>query len=123
VAWIGFDWDGTLQKLGTADEPTDLVPFAKWLIEKGAEVRILTTRVNSKVPDQWVMIHKKHIEALCQKWFGCKLPIQSEKDNDLVLFYDDLAVSVEKNTGRVAMANRLEWNPQPLEDIYPKRVE
>lgn len=103
--WIGVDLDGTLavyenwiseEHIG---EPVPLMleRVKQWLAE-GKEVRIVTARVS----------HPKHtdrtrrvIEAWCQKHLGQVLRVQKHKDYAMVELWDDRAVQVEQNTGKI----------------------
>lgn len=96
--WIGVDLDGTLavhdgvykgdNHIGAPIEPM-VAKVRQWL-EDGMEVRILTAR-------------KPHpaIRRFCQAQFGKVLKITSSKDPGMIALYDDRAVSVERNTGKV----------------------
>lgn len=120
MPWIGFDWDNTLQT--PHDQPTPLVPFVKWLLEHNVEVRIVTARVNSQESRQHIKAHTDHIDERCNKWFGRTLKVQAEKDYDMVLLFDDRAVSVERDTGRIFGAPSMKWDPEPPADIALKFV-
>lgn len=100
MGYVAFDWDGTIQKLG-ADEPTPLVPYVKWLLDEGVEVRIITARVNSKETAQHIRAHTDHIRERCLRWLGRELPVSAEKDYDMLVLYDDRTVAVEPNTGLI----------------------
>ena len=100
MGWIGFDFDGTLathasgqQELGEPIEP--IVALAKQYLAAGYEVRIVTARAPEIV---WRMA----IRDWCLKHIGQMLVVTDKKDFDMLLLYDDRAVSVEPNTGRVS---------------------
>lgn len=83
------------------------VERAQEYIRQGWEVRIFTARVaglNPGVHDQRAVFDA--IEAWCERYIGQKLPITCQKDYDVVVLFDDRAVGVEKNTGRL-------WGPLP----------
>jgi hypothetical protein len=69
-----------------------------WLVS-GYEVRILTARVNSKNPRREAVITV--IEKWCEENIGQKLVVTAEKDYDMIILWDDRAVRVETNTGRI----------------------
>ena len=121
--WIGVDFDGTLAHYERWEGPDvvgEPIPamverVKRWLAE-GRDVRIFTARVSA--PDDVedlslaarVKAHKRRlearvahdaIEAWCEKHLGRKLPITCVKDLEMRELYDDRAVTVEMNTGRL----------------------
>lgn len=99
---IAFDLDGTLAKYtkwnGSDDigEPIEpMVNKLKKFIKQGIAVKIFTARASkeSNIPPikQWL---KQHIGR-------DDIPITNLKTHDIEKFYDDRAVTVEKNTGKV----------------------
>jgi hypothetical protein len=103
--WYGVDLDGTLafydgnwngpDHIGDPIAPmADLVK--KWIAE-GITVKILTARVNVPNPERT----KEAIQKWCQKHLGKRLEVTCSKDYDMICLYDDRAVQVEKNTGRI----------------------
>lgn len=114
--WIGVDFDGTLAhydswqgtKLGEPI-PAMVNRVKKWLAE-GKEVRIMTARVSSRNQvvrlengeEMWESrAHELAIQDWCEKHLGCRLKVTAEKDFQMVELWDDRAVAVEKNTGRI----------------------
>lgn len=102
--WIGFDLDGTLacyEKWEGPDKIGKPVPamivILKQHLAAGDVVKIFTARV----ADDPKGIARKAIQAWCRKHIGRVLPITNEKDNAMVRLYDDRAVAVEKNTGKL----------------------
>ena len=114
--WIGVDFDGTLAtyhgwqgtKLGEPIKP--MVDRVKAWLVAGVEVRILTARVSSR--NQVVRLengeemweseqHRAAIEAWCEEHIGQKLVVTAEKDFQMSALYDDRAITVEMNTGRI----------------------
>jgi hypothetical protein len=71
-----------------------------WL-DEGREVRIVTARVGPGVslPDKGEQ--RKLIQDWCVKNLGKKLPVTASKDFEMIVLYDDRAVQVETNTGRI----------------------
>jgi hypothetical protein len=107
--WIGVDLDGTLAVYNyDPNDPNhigDPIPsmverIKKWL-QEGTTVKIFTARAAKKLikgtrKEQKVLIHcwlKKHGLPL--------LEITNEKDYGMIELWDDRAISVETNTGRI----------------------
>lgn len=101
--WIGVDLDGTLAKY---DEwqgaqhigepvPKILSMVKRWLVE-GRTVKIFTARVSDGDPKT-----VEAIEQWCLKHLGRKLEVTNIKDYDMILLFDDRAIQVEQNTGRL----------------------
>jgi len=67
---------------------------------EGVTVKIFTARVASDDPEE-VAAAKKHIEQKCIEVFGQVLEITNEKDKGMLMLYDDRAIQVEKNTGKI----------------------
>ena len=64
-----------------------------WLYE-GRDVRLFTARKPHPAIRKWMHEH-----------LGALLPITSVKDPDMQALYDDRAVQVERNTGKVSKAD------------------
>jgi hypothetical protein len=111
--WIGVDLDRTLveyhgfQGMDHIGEPVLLMVerVRKWLSE-GQDVRIFTARVY--LPKEYTLEEWKNhwlahsaIEGFCVNTFNRRLPITCCKDLSMIRLYDDLAVQVEPNTGRL----------------------
>ena len=104
--WIGFDLDGTLAIYTCWQGPTHIgepiqpmVDKVKQLLAIGTEVRIFTARVCSQTSEEEKAQAIEAINKWCVKYIGQKLPITSEKDWNMIEYYDDRAVSVDYNTG------------------------
>jgi|HubBroStandDraft_2_1064218.scaffolds.fasta_scaffold92145_3 hypothetical protein len=106
---IAIDFDGTLFETFKPYDPRKagppvmkMIKFVKGLLQKGKKVVIFTARVNSKehTPAQIKYTHKL-IGGLCKKYLGQRLPITSEKHHLMSTIYDDRAIQVERNTGRI----------------------
>jgi hypothetical protein len=102
--WIGVDLDGTLahydgwhgaDKIGKPI--VKMIDIVKQHLADGDKVKIFTARVADD-PDG---IARKAIEKWCQKYLGQTLAITNEKDNGMVKLYDDRAVAVENNSGKL----------------------
>lgn len=109
--WIGVDLDGTLVEfeyenwkgithIGNSI-PLMVDRVKKWL-EEGYDVRIFTARIaNNNEAERQLTISV--IENWCIETFGKKLPITNVKDMHMAVLYDDRAIQVEKNTGRLIL--------------------
>lgn len=99
--WIGIDLDGTLahyngwqgvEHIG-APIPAMLERVKEWLAA-GTEVRIFTARIG--FPDAaepiWLWLETQGLP---------RLTITNVKDSNMIELWDDRAVRVETNTGRV----------------------
>lgn len=103
--WIGVDLDGTLAEYhGWSDFIGSPIPamadrVKQWLAE-GEDVRILTARgTGESVNENVKQINK--IAKWCHNNLGVTLPITSRKDMHMRVLYDNRAVGVEPNTGRL----------------------
>jgi hypothetical protein len=116
--WIGVDLDATLAEyhgwndgLIGAPVPAMVERVKGWLTE-GIEVRIFTARVGlcearSDESGAWASPafaerQRRLIEAWCLAVFGRALPVTAQKDFQMIALYDDRAIMVEPNTGRLA---------------------
>lgn len=101
--WIGVDLDGTLayydgamgHNIGHPLKPM-LARVKDWLAS-GVEVRIFTARAGdpSQLP---------HIRAWLQQQGLPELAITDRKDFGMVALYDDKAIRIQRNTGRICGA-------------------
>lgn len=113
--WIGVDLDGTLafshcnwrsnwRNIGNPIAP--MLVLVKELLAQGEDVRIFTARLDGNwyegkvYPVEEI---KKHIEDWCLLHVGQILPVTNVKDTYMKLLYDDRAVGVERNTGRLIL--------------------
>jgi hypothetical protein len=104
--WIAVDLDGTLAHY----EGGPLLPIGKpvplmvervkrWLLT-GIEVRIFTARISD--PDRRTRAKVvEAIDAWCEAHIGQRLQVTNVKDFSMRELWDDRAVQVEPNTGRV----------------------
>ncbi len=109
--WIGFDLDGTLAQYDGWAGPTEIgepiwkmIYVVKAIIDTpvhGIEVKIMTARVS--VPEQADEC-RAAIQDWCERHIGARLEVVCCKDLDMLLLYDDRAITVEKNTGRILTA-------------------
>jgi len=105
--WIGVDWDGTFvhydgwKGIGVYGEPIELMRrrVLDWLAA-GKEVKIMTARVGG--PDEADNeAERLAIQDYCRKHLGQALEVTCKKDFLMEELYDDRAVTVEKNTGKI----------------------
>ena len=106
--WVGFDLDGTLAYYDTwkgidvIGPPIPLMVLkVKSLIKLGINVKIMTARVASNQKPEDITRATTAIEKWCEEYIGQKLPVTAEKDLYMTELYDDRAVTVEFNTGRI----------------------
>lgn len=109
--WIGVDFDGTLATyegpwkhdvLG-APIPAMVDRVKRWL-KDGVEVRIFTARISHDGTTQQMMWAEQSIGMIkewCQKVFDTQLAVTNVKDYEMYRLYDDKAVAIEKNTGKI----------------------
>jgi len=118
--WMGVDFDGTLAQYdgkAGADEMGEPIPLMvmrvrKWIAE-GKDVRVFIARVNPDVGDGseeerkvYVSNCLRAIEGWCLKHLGKILPVTHQKDFQMIESYDDRAVTVERNTGKILTMGR-----------------
>jgi hypothetical protein len=100
--WIGVDLDGTLAKFtkwkGAANIgepiPAMVARVRRW-IGHGKKVKIFTARADDEVS----------VNAI-KRWLKTNempdMEVTNLKDEKMIEFWDDKAVAVEKNTGKIA---------------------
>lgn len=109
--WVGFDLDSTLSvtkgykgwdHIGDPVKP--MIEKVKYYLSQGVIVKVFTARVGEaslKING----ITFKDIEKVIQDWtekhIGVRLPVTSEKDCFMIKFYDDAAVQVIPNEGKI----------------------
>ena len=110
--WIGVDLDGTLAEYhgwkGNYDIGKPIQPMVdrvkQWLAE-GKEVKIFTARVSGHLTKDIVTGELRDaitpIKEWCKKHIGQELDVTNVKDYGCMAIYDDRAVQVEMNTGRI----------------------
>lgn len=119
--WIGVDLDGTLAHYTGWKGPTHIgspVPLMlervrAWLKE-GKDVRIFTARVSSdgtERRDREAAEARVAIEDWCAIHVGRVLPVTNVKDYAMVELFDDRAVTVEQNTGRLIGREQRRYTP------------
>lgn len=105
-SWVGFDFDGTLarrtpsmHKLGSPI--WKMVHLLKQYLEEGCECKIVTARVAPPHTEDERVEQHRLITQWLKFYIGKELPIIYWKDRDMALLYDDRAVGVETDTGRI----------------------
>ena len=98
-----FEWEGDDKyDPGKVGEPIPkMVDRVRGWLAQGYEVVILTARVWSGHEPSEIAISRKAIEEFCMENFGQKLEVTSEKSPHIDFIYDDKAIRVEANTGRL----------------------
>lgn len=104
--WIGVDLDGTLAKydgwkgIGHVGDPIPLMmDRVKQWIHEGKTVKIFTARVS--VPDDMLDSVVTPINEWCEKHGLPRLEVTCKKDFGMIELWDDRAVRVEMNTGKI----------------------
>ena len=118
--WIAVDLDGTLSEYhGWVDcdsigapIPAMVARVKRWLSE-GREVRIFTARY-ADTNDRDRVRFVTTLSEWTFKHIGQVLPVTGTKDCDMIELWDDRAVQVETNTGRM-----LGYSPRGLEVLEP----
>ena len=121
--WIAVDLDGTIAVYETwrgeahVGEPTPLVKDVRRWLEAGWEVKILTARVSLAHDQRERAVARGAIRTWCRTHLGRELDIVSDKDKNMLVLFDDRAVGVERNKGRVlAHCSRLDGL---MKDLFP----
>lgn len=122
--WVGVDLDGTLAYYvhftsGAIGMPVPaMVRRVRWWLANRIDVRIVTARV-ANVEEPQRSYRMAQIGAWCAQHLGEVLPITSTKDFAMVELYDDRAVAVEANTGRLLSPSRRPTLGDPPADFEP----
>lgn len=121
--WIGVDFDGTIQYRAVGVESTTLGEPIPAMIDrikdwrsKGMKVKIVTARVSdspsryvqAKDVPRYVEEQRKILSEWCVEHIGEVLEITAQKDAYMYHLYDDRAVTIERNTGKILGIND-EW--------------
>ena len=115
--WIGVDFDGTLAVYngwngGKLGEPVKaMVDRVKRWLSEGKKVKVFTARVGigggysleSGKTDtgEFAEEQRKAIQEWCKEHIGQALEVTATKDFLMYQMWDDRAVTVEVNTGRI----------------------
>lgn len=103
--YVAVDLDKTLaEQHGKFDGAKDIgkpipamVDRVKQMLKNGTDVRIFTARVSEDPKG----LARAAIEAWCHRNIGHALPITDKKEPGMKMLFDDRAVQVEPNTGKV----------------------
>lgn len=106
--WFGFDFDATIAHYppkkadGMLGKPieSEVLTLLKQLVAEGHECRIVTARVGSGTPAEIAKITKE-MQAWCLTYVGKELPVTAKKDYLMIVLFDDRAIQVEYNTGKL----------------------
>lgn len=105
--WVGVDLDSTLAVYDTFVNETHIgepipamVERVQKMLMEGTIVKIFTARVSQVDPRLRLQIISA-INEWCLKHIGRVLEVTCIKDFGMVKLYDDRAIQVEKNTGRI----------------------
>jgi hypothetical protein len=105
--WIGVDLDGTFAFYDGWKGERHIGPPIPAMLERvkqwramGIDVRIFTARASATDPDELREVVTA-IDAYCLEHVGETLPVTCTKDYQCMRIYDDRAVQVEFNTGRL----------------------
>jgi hypothetical protein len=81
-----------------------MVQRVRQFLREGWDVRIFTARVyQDGTPESAAAaaLAREAIEVWCERHVGRRLPVTNLKDTRMVELWDDRAVQVEPNTGRI----------------------
>lgn len=110
--WIGVDLDGTLAVydhwrgfLHIGEPVGPMVERVKHWCNSGKTVKIFTARCAiCEGKDESVVAESiLAIKTWCRQHIGRELEVTNIKDQGMIELWDDRAVQVEKNTGRVIL--------------------
>jgi len=111
IPWIGVDLDGTLAEYtpgnyhaGVIGKPlAPMVERVKAWLGAGLTVKIFTARVGPGTPPHMLQAFTEAIEPWCIEHIGQPLEVTATKDYLMTELWDDRAVGVEFNTGKVRL--------------------
>lgn len=106
--YYAFDLDGTLAKydgwrgVEHIGEPVPaMVQELRALVATGCEVRVITARMASAQSPPDRAAFRRAWDRWCEQHLGLIIAAQAEKCMRMIALYDDRAIAVEKNTGRL----------------------
>ena len=114
-SWVGFDLDRTLAEyhewegLTRIGKPIPaMIDIVKGYLAKGITCKIVTARVHPNNPDFTYGIMDQKLTDVrmaildwCKEHIGQALDITYGKDMAMLFLYDDRAIQVEPNTGKI----------------------
>ena len=108
IGTILVDFDGTLatytewKGIDHTGEPIPkMVDRVKEWLYNGKNVKIFTARVSPNQKQETIDLATKTIQDWCQKYIGQVLEVTAFKDFDVIEIWDDRAIPVIKNTGKI----------------------
>ncbi len=111
-AWIAVDFDGTLAHYDRwrgddhLGKPVDLmVRRVRQLLAKGYTVKVFTARV-TEGPGRDPEKSRRLIGDWTLKHLGHTLEVTNVKDYGMIQLFDDRAVQVVANTGRIVVSTK-----------------
>ncbi len=104
--WIAVDFDGTIATMPGEQPIQPMVDLVKRWIAAGLEVRLVTARVSPQHGEGYIQEQTAHLERWCTEHLGQSLAVQAHKDFAMIALFDDNAIQVEKNTGKVLGVER-----------------
>jgi hypothetical protein len=105
MAWVGFDFDGTIAthdnwigEFEFGDPIPCMIAHIKSILAQGFIVKIVTARMSEpELADRM----RTAIQDWLEKQGLPRLEVTNAKDYMMLCLYDDRAVAVETNTGRI----------------------
>ena len=91
---LAESWPGEVHDNKIGKPVPEMLERVKAWVAAGQEVRILTARGGS-------YLSVLAVKAWCKKHVGVELTVTNAKDFDMIQLWDDRAVRVERNTGKV----------------------
>lgn len=114
--YYAVDLDGTLAKHGVSwppnppweiGEPIEpMVKLVQSWIAKGIRVKICTARL-ANLPISHLTLETKNIQDWAEKHIGYRLEVTCQKDFNMIALYDDRAIQVQLDTGRLVVQELL----------------
>lgn len=108
-SWVGVDLDGTLAKYDRwrgeehIGKPVPLmVRRVQEMLHKKITVKIFTARVTEE-EGRDVEVIRTRIEDWSEEHIGTRLEVTNVKDFGMIQLFDDRAVQVVPNTGRIVI--------------------
>lgn len=104
--YVAFDLDGTLAQSGMGGGqigppiPGDALNTFQQLIRAGVPVKIITARVSPRTSSD-PQGETQRIQQWLYENFGQVIPVQADKDHNMIQLFDDKAKEVEPGTGAI----------------------
>lgn len=91
---LAESWPGEVHDNNIGKPVPEMLERVKAWVAGGQQVKIVTARA-----DRYVSVQA--VRAWCKKHVGIELEVTDRKDFDMIQLWDDRAVRVERNTGKV----------------------